>query len=271
MIYSFHIDQVFCLEHGLNLAEGGVYDFCHRLPAWAETVVLGGETWYFGSRTKAVEEIKLVSDKSDTIYRHYKKLESLGLIFYKKLEGKDLIRLNPKFSRKWNRKSLGKISDHSEKFPNLLGKISENHSEKFPTYNNTILDNNTKDKREGAPANSDLKILNSELKKLPARSNPDARMNAALIYLTFSKTETFKNSWSFYADKDKYPNADPTEILKVWTAKGNWADIRDGDFTKCLGGKWVSNNHEKNSKNEKSNTTKITPGKYGANGVKKFD
>lgn len=269
MIYSFHIDQVFCLEHGLNLAEGGVYDFCYRLPAWAESVILSGQTWYFGSRTKAVSEIKLVSAKPDTIYRHYKKLESLGLIFYKKFEGKDLIRLNPKFSREWNRKPLGKISEDSEKNPNLLGKISENHSEKFPTYNNTSNYNNTKDKRESAhPKKNELKDLKNELKKLPITPDADSTLSATLIYFSYLETEFFKNQWNFYADR--YPAANPKEVLKSWCAKGNWQDVRDGRINNCFGGQWIANSHKQNQKDGKSNITRIEPGKYGDNGLKKF-
>lgn len=146
MRYTLSIDQPRALEWGLNLPEAHVFAFCYSVPSWADKVVIGGEVYYFASRNKAVEEIQLVTDKPDTIYRHYKALARKGLIRWKKIDGKDCIQLTDK-AKDWNTR-LGNISEHSENYPNGLGNISESNSENFPTNKNTSIDKNTSNKRE---------------------------------------------------------------------------------------------------------------------------
>jgi len=146
MKYSIYIDNITAKEWGLNVQLAYLFDWVFNLPSWAESVHLENEVYYFASRSRASEELPLLSDKHDTVYRQYKSLEEFGLIILKKIDGKDCIRLTEKGS-KWGR-SLGKKSEHSEKNPSKLGKISENDSEKNPTYKNTINEKNTIDQRK---------------------------------------------------------------------------------------------------------------------------
>lgn len=137
MRYSIFINQIKAVEWGLNLSDAAVFSFCYDLSAWADKVILGNEVYYFASRTKALEELPMVSDKPDTIYRIYKRLDDAGLIVWKKIDNKDCIQLTEK-AKQWNTAQLGNKSEASEINPKPLGNKSEkeakNHSEINPTY-----------------------------------------------------------------------------------------------------------------------------------------
>ena len=140
MIYTILIDQRFCIEYKLNLQQGAIYKFCYDLSTWAESIQYLGNTWYFASRNKVVDELSLVTDKPDTVYRIYKQLTEKGVIFWTKNGGKDYIRLEKNIAKNWNRKNF-RVEKESEKNPKKaenLGKKSESSSEKNPTDKSTI-------------------------------------------------------------------------------------------------------------------------------------
>ena len=132
-----NINQAKAAEWNLSLSEAFVVAFMANLPTWADTVVIDSRPYYFASRFKALEEIPMVSDKPDTIYRIYKSLEEKELIKHIKIGEKDYISFLGKFSE-WNR-----IIRDSEKNPSELGKKSESDSEKNPTY---TINNNLSEK-----------------------------------------------------------------------------------------------------------------------------
>jgi hypothetical protein len=68
MKYTINIDQVKSLEWGLTLSEAALFSFVYALPSWAEQMHIGGQTWYFGSRNKAVLGKK--SELPRKIFRH---------------------------------------------------------------------------------------------------------------------------------------------------------------------------------------------------------
>jgi hypothetical protein len=136
MKYNIQIDNFTSHRWGLSIQEAYIFSWLFCVPSWGQRVSLDYEDYYFASRTKAIEEIPLVTDKLDTMYRYYKALDSKGLIKLKKIEGKDFISITKK-GQEWN--SLIRASENN---PTILGKKSESNSENNPTYNNTILDNN---------------------------------------------------------------------------------------------------------------------------------
>ncbi|MXV39363.1 hypothetical protein GO491_11860 [Flavobacteriaceae bacterium Ap0902] len=153
MRYSSYINNIKALEWGLDLKTAYLFSWFYELPSWAESIVIGGKVYYFASKNKALEELPILTDKVDTVYRYYKKIEELGLIKTKKIAGKDYIYLTKK-AKNWNAKNtefntLGNKSDtrkqirHSDNNPTKLGNLSESHSDLNPTYNNTILDKKT--------------------------------------------------------------------------------------------------------------------------------
>ena len=140
MRYSSTIRNQKALDWNLSLQEAYLFSWMYELPSWADKVVIGNDVYFFASKGKAIEEMPLLTDKPDTMYRYYKSLESKGLITIKKIDNKDYISLTEK-AQQWNFQS-----DHSEKNPNELGKKSEHYSEKNPTYNNISINKENKNK-----------------------------------------------------------------------------------------------------------------------------
>ncbi|MBK7337819.1 MAG: hypothetical protein IPJ00_17410 [Saprospirales bacterium] len=151
MKFNINIDQRFCLEWGLNFAEGAVFGILYNLSSWADPVVIDGQIFYHASRNKVMDELPMLTDKPDTIYRIFKHLSDpqRALIQYEKDGRKDLIRLTDR-GKTWNSEKNPSLADNSENFPAELGKKSENNSEKNPTDNNTSIISTTID-RENAP------------------------------------------------------------------------------------------------------------------------
>ena len=136
MRYTISIDQTHSIEWNLSLSEAALFSFIYSLPAWAEQIHTKGETWFFASRNKAIDEMPIITDKSDTIYRLYKSLQLKGIIRWEKFGEKDCIMITEK-GKNWNssKTDLGNKSDLSRK------KIREK-TELNPTYNSTK-NNNT--------------------------------------------------------------------------------------------------------------------------------
>ena len=202
MIFNINIDQRKSIEWGLNLPEAAVFSFCYDLPSWAEKVIINKDVFYFASRNKALNEIPLVTDKSDTIYRHYKTLQKKDLIEWKKIDGKDYIKLTEK-AKSWNKIQLGKISERSdqgggdsEKFPNEPGKISGSDSEKFPINKNTNIDKNTRDKEEDHPHQNGASPLLFDLEEDGASKKQSKKEKVVSIY-------SFDDFWDDYAMKSR--------------------------------------------------------------------
>lgn len=161
MKYSITIDNVTASEWGLNVNQSYMFAWLYSLSSWADSISYSGSIFYFASRNKAIDELPLLTDKPDTVYRYYRALESMGLIELIKVENKDYIKLTEK-GKSWNNipnkeakvegKQPRKKIRGSENRPTQLGNLSDstrkfirNTSEKNPTYNNTI-DNTTSDK-----------------------------------------------------------------------------------------------------------------------------
>lgn len=217
MTYTIQIDQSHSIEWGLNLSEATLFSFCYNLPAWAETAIINNQVWYFASRNKAIEEMPLITDKPDTIYRLYKSLEAKGVIEWQKIGAKDYIQITAKGAC-WNsdkKTELGKFSEQTRK------KI-RNTSENFPTYNN-IIDNETNDKRD-TPAQfhvqlHSLETIETEIGEVsrPAHftdATPDW-MEVARLMEAHAKGEG-KNQWEFMCMAQGYKG----EILPIVS---NWA------------------------------------------------
>lgn len=132
MKFTSLIDNYHTGKWGISLQEAYVFSWMYDVPSWAKTIIIDNEIWYFASKTKAIADTnKVLTEKPDTMYRYYKKLEEKGLIENKKLGKEDYIRITEK-GKQWN--SLGKKSEYSENNPTELGKKSEFNSENNPTY-----------------------------------------------------------------------------------------------------------------------------------------
>ena len=154
MRYNSTINNIKAKEWGLSIQQAYLFSWFYELPSWANKVMIENEIYYFASKTKAVEELPILTEKTDTMYRYYKQLEEKKLIIIKKIDNKDYISLTEK-GKEWNFCK----SDGSEIYPTKLGNLSEISSENNPTYNNIILDNNINDNNTEALPFSFLKSL----------------------------------------------------------------------------------------------------------------
>ena len=138
MRYTISIDQTHSIEWNLSLSEAALFSFIYSLPSWAEQIHVNGQTWFFASRNKAIDEMPIITDKADTIYRLYKSLQSKGIIDWQKFGEKDCILITEK-GKNWNssKTELGNKSESTRKKIRLKAEIN-------PTYNSTK-NNNTID------------------------------------------------------------------------------------------------------------------------------
>jgi hypothetical protein len=131
MKYTISIDQTHSIAWGLSLSEAAMFSFLYSVPSWAEQIFVDNQVWFFASRNKAIDEMPIISDKSDTVYRLYKSLQTKGVIDWKKFGEKDCIRITEK-GKQWNslNTTVGNKSDDTRK--NIRKKTENN-----PTYNST--------------------------------------------------------------------------------------------------------------------------------------
>jgi hypothetical protein len=136
MRYNTYINNKKAMEWGLNANQAALFDLLNQLSSWANPMIIGTEVFYYISRGKIIAEIPLFYTKDDTVYRHLKILENKGLINYKKVENKDVIKLTKK-GKEWN---LQEVEIRSDLNP-TLGNQSEIYSDLNPTDNNTRIYN----------------------------------------------------------------------------------------------------------------------------------
>lgn len=138
MQYTITISQNKALEWGLNAQQAMLFAFVYECPSWAKPINTDGGIFYALSKAKIVEELPLLTGKPDTAYRLLRQLETAGVIELSHTPSITLVRLTDK-GLTWNR-----AVDGSEKYPSLVGKISEvgrknirAGSEKSPTNQET--------------------------------------------------------------------------------------------------------------------------------------
>lgn len=92
MLFSIYINQKAAIEWGLNLNQAAVFSVIYSAAAWADK---RGDYWNL-SKGKIIDELPLLTDKVDTVYRLQKQLIDKGLIEKKVIENKDFFRLTQK-------------------------------------------------------------------------------------------------------------------------------------------------------------------------------
>jgi DNA-binding PadR family transcriptional regulator len=157
MQFTVTINQVKALEWGLNAQQALLFAFVYECPSWAKPIETKDGDFYALSKAKVMEELPLLTDKPDTVYRLLKTLAGAGVIELSSTNSITLVRLTKK-GREWNRKLDGsekyptkkvaegrkKIRSTSENIPSKVGKKSEggrkkirDGSEKSPTNQET--------------------------------------------------------------------------------------------------------------------------------------
>ena len=150
MKFTITVNQKQAKELGIkNINQAIILSLISEAHTWAEHEIVDGEVYYWASRTKILEELELLDLKSDTIYRHFKTLATLGLIDYVKKGKKDCVRLT-KLGKTYYVGNESEKHQNSEMNPSKLGNESEKHSDLNPTYKNTKEHKSTKDTKESS-------------------------------------------------------------------------------------------------------------------------
>ena len=80
MQFSLLINQERALAWGLNAQQAMLFAFLYEVPSWAKTAERDGQVFYHISKGKVVDELPLLTDKPDTVYRLMKQLQEKGVI-----------------------------------------------------------------------------------------------------------------------------------------------------------------------------------------------
>lgn len=141
MQFTVLINQSRALEWGLNAQQAMLFAFLFTTPTWAEATELNGIAYCYVSKSKVCEEMPLLTDKPNTVYRLMKQLEEFGLIYMACIENKTHIAIT-KRGATWNsseniqgvgKKSepVKKIITGSEKNQSGVGKISDQSDNQY--------------------------------------------------------------------------------------------------------------------------------------------
>jgi len=179
MKFTILLNQSKSLEWELNHAQAILFAYIFELPSWAEQATISNQTYYWCSKTKIINDLPFLTDKTNTVHKLIKQLEEKGLLILKKQGTKDLIMLTRKV-KEWSFDNLEK-NPSLENYPNGQGFLSKNNLEKNPT-DYIISKTNSLDKEE--------KIKNSKIKFCKqvidwATKNPDKYPK--LMYFEFTK------------------------------------------------------------------------------------
>ncbi|WP_010325447.1 DnaT-like ssDNA-binding domain-containing protein [Marinobacterium stanieri] len=111
MQYTLSINQTKALEWGLNAQQAVLFSFVYECPSWCKPVTKGDAVFYALSKQKIIDELPLLTDKTDTAYRLLKQLAAKGVIEVSHTNSITLVRLTD-IGKSWNHDHTG-----SEKFP----------------------------------------------------------------------------------------------------------------------------------------------------------
>lgn len=226
------INNVKCLEWGLNANQGALFDMLNQSASWAKTVVIDGEVWYWVSRNKVIEELPLYYTKPDTVYRHLKALDKSGLVRHQKHGDKDLIMLTEK-GKTWNNKVIDNLPQNNSKNDDknssdsnpTLGNKSENarieirnSSDSNPTYQHTNSSAvNNQERKSRKKEKIEILTFGEKVKlPLPAYEKLVAEFGELKIVEYIEKINTYLTTTEKGLKRGEYKNY--AQTIKNWIA-----------------------------------------------------
>lgn len=168
MQYTVLINQSRALEWGLNAQQAMLFAFLYGCPAWAETFVFDDQVYFRLSKAKICSELPLLTDKTNTVHKLLKALESAGLILMEVFDNESHFSITEKGAL-WNQ------SEGVEKNP-TLGKKSTPGMEKNPRGYG-------KKSTPGVEKNPPNQIISNQITK---SDNQDKKINTKKSDLDFS-------------------------------------------------------------------------------------
>lgn len=243
MRYTLTINQKQALELGIsNINQVIILGLIAECHSWAEPQIIENEVYYWTARSKISEELPLLNLKSDSVYRHLKSLEDLGLIDYKKVGKKDCVKLT-KLGKSYYVGNKSELDKNSEINPSKFGNKSEKNSEINPTYNNTNPIRATKDNKEEKDKKDFSEILNlwnelaaafnlNKVSKLTTK-----RRNKLLTRMT--ENQNFLEEFKTALENIKQSNFLQGKNNRNWKVDFDWLIANDTNFIKVLEGKYT--------------------------------
>ena len=145
MNYYITIDQEFAVANGLTLTEVNCLAACFTLQLWSKKFNVEGETWFWYSEDKMVEEFPLLFGLPKRVYKNLKILANKGFIELSNIGRKKVLRITDKCSE-WGRpKTKHQTENGLNETENGLNE-TENGLNDYNIIDNNINDNNTIDK-----------------------------------------------------------------------------------------------------------------------------
>ena len=170
MNYYITIDQEFAVANGLTLTEVNCLAACFTLQLWSKKFNVEGETWFWYSEDKMVEEFPLLFGLPKRVYKNLKILANKGFIELSNIGRKKVLRITDKCSE-WGRpktkhqteNGLNETENGLNETENGLNE-TENGLNDYNIIDNNINDNNTIDK-DGAKTDFSPEPLRSTKRK----------------------------------------------------------------------------------------------------------
>jgi len=139
MKYSLYVNQDQAIKLNIrNINQAHIFDLLSICSLWAKTIIIENEVYYWVARQYICDELQILNLKSDTVYRHLKSLDELGLILYRKSGKKDCIKVTKK-GQEYYSNTMSEINPSY-----YVGNKSENNSDLNPTYHTTNINQSNK-------------------------------------------------------------------------------------------------------------------------------
>jgi len=136
MNFTATIDNVTASQWGLNVQQAYAFSWVYQLASWAFSTPHNGDIYYHAERSKFIEDMPLLTNRQDTVYRTLKEFVDFGLIKMEKIGRKDFICLTEK-GKNWGRQELGKKSDLDETRKNFRDNSEKNPNDTLVYNHNT--------------------------------------------------------------------------------------------------------------------------------------
>lgn len=213
MRFTLLINQQFAIDHGINLQQAALFALLYELPNWAKHIDYGDHRYYLACKSKIIEELPLLTDKPDTIYRLARALRERELIDMMVVNNLNYYRITDK-GKAWNGAQGRKKIRPSEKNPSRVGKKSDLGSEKNPTYKRTS-HKSTRDEEAAATAAA---CPVSELVDMYRKTFPDKRQP---LVITEERERIITEGWkkasaAVSVKTGKTPYTDTESGLDFW-------------------------------------------------------
>lgn len=219
MKFSININQKQAIELGVeNINQAMVLDLLTAAAVWAKPEVIDGDVFYWVSKNVIADELTLAKMKPDTVYRHLKFLDKIGVIIYKKIGKKDCIKITDK-GRKYyaintETKDVSPVDNQSQN-----SELDPNNNQ-----NSDLVPNNTPKLGSSSENNSDLDPTDQLINNIREKGPLDFEIPSRKSVDNFASTH--KLDLSGYFD---YRTRDGWKIISGDKSKpiGNWqADAR---------------------------------------------